>query len=51
LGDLVECYSRVTPVIQEIFNGKHILTPKAVYRLKMKEKGSIKYPYNQNKHA
>ena len=35
LGDLIECYNRVSPVLQEIFNGKHILTPKAVYRLKL----------------
>jgi len=37
LIDLNEFYVRVTPVIQQIIKGKHILTPKAVYRLKLKE--------------
>ena len=35
LIDLNEFYGRVTPVIQKIIKGKHVKTPKAVYRLKL----------------
>jgi hypothetical protein len=35
LRDLNEFYGRVTPVIQKIIKGKHVQTPKAVYRLKL----------------
>jgi hypothetical protein len=37
LGDLVEFNEGVTPAIRQIIEGKHVLTPKAVYRLKLKE--------------
>ena len=35
LRDLSEFYGRVTPVIRQIINGKHVRTPKAIYRLKL----------------
>ncbi len=35
LVDLIELQGRVTPFLQQIIEGKHILTHKAVYRLKL----------------
>jgi len=35
LRDLNEYYGRVTPVVKQIIKGKHVKTPKAVYRLKL----------------
>ena len=37
LGDLSESKEGVTPAIRLIIEGKHVLTPKAVYRLKLEE--------------
>ena len=37
LRDLNEFYGRVTPVIKQIIKGKHVQTPKAIYRLKLKK--------------
>jgi hypothetical protein len=37
LIEIIELHGRVTPVIQQIIEGKHVLTPKAVYRLKLNE--------------
>ena len=35
LRDLSEFYAKVTHIIQEIIKGRHVRTPKAVYRLKL----------------
>ena len=35
LIEIDEFYGRVTPFIQQIIEGKHVLTSKAVYRLKL----------------
>ena len=35
LAELIELYGRVTPAIQQIIEGKHVLTSKAAYRLKL----------------
>jgi hypothetical protein len=37
LGDLVEFNEGVTPATRQIIEGKHVLTRKAVYRLKLRE--------------
>ena len=34
LGSLQEVYSQVTPVIQELIDGKQVPTPNAIYRIK-----------------
>jgi hypothetical protein len=34
-GDLSEAKEGVTPAIRQILEGKHVLRPKAVYRLKL----------------
>jgi hypothetical protein len=34
LGRLSEIYGRVTPVIQEMIDGKQVPTPNAVFRIK-----------------
>ncbi len=34
LGSLQEVYSQVAPVIQEMIDGKQVLTPTAVYRIR-----------------
>ncbi len=34
LGRLQETYDQVTPVIQEMIDGKQVLTPNAVFRIK-----------------
>jgi hypothetical protein len=36
LQKLVETYDRVTPAIQQLIEGKEVLTVEAVYRLKFK---------------
>ena len=36
LHKLVETYDRVTPAIQQMIEGKQLLTAEAVYRLKFK---------------
>jgi hypothetical protein len=35
LIEIDEFYGRVTPFIQQIIEGKHVLTSNAVYRLKL----------------
>jgi hypothetical protein len=37
MRDLNEFYGKVTPVIKQILNGKHVRTSKAVYRLKLEK--------------
>ena len=37
MHSLHESYDRVTPVIEQMIEGKHIRTPDAVYRLKCRE--------------
>jgi len=34
LESLLEVFDRVTPAIQEMIQGKRVLTPKAMYRIK-----------------
>ncbi len=36
LVELMDLYGRVTPAIQQIIEGNHVLTSKAIYRLKSK---------------
>ena len=38
---LHETYDRVTPAIQQMIEGKHVMTPEAVYRLKDQEKAKL----------
>ena len=35
LSSLQEVFDQVTPAIQDMIQGKHILTPDAVYRIKV----------------
>lgn len=44
LQKLVETYDRVTPAIQQLIEGKQILTLEAVYRLKSKGGEVFKKP-------
>ena len=37
LNDIIELNGSITPVFQQLFEGKHVRTPKAVYRLKLDE--------------
>ena len=34
LGKLQEAYGQITPVLQEMIDGKQVLTPQAVFRIK-----------------
>jgi hypothetical protein len=36
LTNFCETFDRVTPAVQEMIKGKHVLTPQAVYRVKGK---------------
>ena len=38
LGRLCETFERITPAIQEMIQGKTVLTPNAIYRIEGKEK-------------
>jgi len=44
LQKLVETYDHVTPAIQQLIEGKHVLTLEAVYRLKSKGGEVLKKP-------
>jgi len=36
LANLCETFERITPAVQEMIQGKQVLTPQAVYRVKAK---------------
>lgn len=43
IGELYKTFKIVTPVIQQMIEGKQVITPEAVYRLKGKSKFSEVY--------
>jgi len=38
LERLLEVFDRVTPSIQEMIKGKHVLTPQAIFRIKIRQR-------------
>ena len=46
MDGLYKIYKKVTPAIKEMIRGKEIVTPKAVYRLKLKEGEQSEMPTN-----
>jgi len=41
MQQLSDTYNHVTPAIQQLIEGQHVMTPEAVYRLKNKEKSNV----------
>ena len=46
MDGLYKIYQKVTPAIKEMIRGKEIVTPKAVYRLKLKGGEQWEMPTN-----
>ncbi len=44
IDSLYKFYKKVTPAIKEMINGKEIITPGAIYRLKMQGEAPFEMP-------
>ena len=44
IDSLYKFYKKVTPAIKEMINGKEIITPGAIYRLKMRNEAQLELP-------
>lgn len=44
IDGLYKFYKKVSPAIKEMINGKEIITPGAIYRLKMRNEAQLELP-------